>query len=699
MAKKPAESDNNSLEEKVDAYMSVEKKTAAVPTPAPAASAAPEKAEPPAETQPEETEPAQTAPVLPGKQTDKAEEAAKDQTTSADPEQPVDEEPQEELGDEKAPDPDKPLPDAGLDDSETDRAVDDIAAKEADLVLAVDDARAAKKSRSAKASASGGWKAKLKALAKNKWTWIIVAVVLLALLAVPFTRYKILGLVVKKSVTVTVIDSKTNTPVSSAEVNLKGAEAKTDGDGKAVVKAGIGPGTLEVTKQYYQTYQANYNVSFKSGQSKKVELKATGRLVPVMVTNSITGQPLAGAVVKVLDTTAKTDAKGRAHIALPADKASYKGQISLNGYNSKPVDVQVTDQAVKANDFNITPVGQVYFLSNQTGTIDVVRSNLDGSGRKTILPGTGNEDASTTLVASSDWRFLALQARRDSGIPGLYLIDTTTGKTTQFDDSDASFTMLGWNDHNLVYYASKNDQNYWQDGHQALKSYDADHQQLNLLDQSQAEGNSDSYAYQNFIGIHLLNNSVVYAVQWIAKYGNGYDFNGKNDSIRAVQPNGQNKKDYQSWPANTINTIISRQYKPQNVYFETFSTTSATPLFYTYQNNSLTQAGISQADMNKDYPSYLVSPSGKQTFWTELRDGKNGLFVGGPNAAGEQEIATLSDYSPYGWFGDAYVLLSKNGSELYIMPSSGLKASQQPLKITDYYKPGGSYQGYGYGYF
>ena len=33
------------------------------------------------------------------------------------------------------------------------------------------------------------------------------------------------------------------------------------------------------------------------------------------------------------------------------------------------------------------------------------------------------------------------------------------------------------------------------------------------------------------------------------------------------------------------------------------------------------------------------------------------------------------------------------------MPASGLSADRQPLKVTDYYKPGSqTYAGYGYGY-
>jgi hypothetical protein len=43
-------------------------------------------------------------------------------------------------------------------------------------------------------------------------------------------------------------------------------------------------------------------------------------------------------------------------------------------------------------------------------------------------------------------------------------------------------------------------------------------------------------------------------------------------------------------------------------------------------------------------------------------------------------------------------LVSRGGSELYIIPATGLPAGKQPLKVTDYYKPAESLTGYGYGY-
>ena len=95
------------------------------------------------------------------------------------------------------------------------------------------------------------------------------------------------------------------------------------------------------------------------------------------------------------------------------------------------------------------------------------------------------------------------------------------------------------------------------------------------------------------------------------------------------------------------------------------------------------------------YNTYLVSPSGNSTFWSESRDGKNSLFIGDSVGGNAKQIASASDYQTYGWYSEDYLLASKNGSELYILASDGVKKDSEALKITDYHKPVISYPGYG----
>lgn len=584
-----------------------------------------------------------------------------------------------------------------LSDDITDRAVDDIVAQEGDIVLAVEDAKRRKVAGGVRPKRD--WKAKLRTFFTDKRTWIALVVLLVAVFAVPVTRYKVLGLVMKRSVEIIVVDSKTAAAVSNAQITLGGRQAKTDGSGKAVIHAPLGNDTLAVEKQYYRTHESSYFVGFKKAVPARIRLVATGRLVPITVVNTITGQPLKEVEISVRGTTAKTDSKGKTSIALPATGGTADAVLKLTGYNTTKIKLTITDTLVKANNFTLTPAGHIYFLSNLNGTLDVVKANLDGSDRRTVLEGTGREEkTSTTLLASRDWRYLVLKAKRDGALPALHLIDTATDKVTTFDESNAEFTLIGWYGHNFMYDLTRNGVSAWQAGRQQLKSYDADNQQLNQLDQNQAEGDSTSYTQQTFLNYYVLDGIVAYNTQWYS-YSAGiepHDMTGKNDTIRAVQPNGQNKKDYQSFPTTSTGYIQAALYEPQGVYYAIYNNTDNKTTYYAYEDQSVKAVTVDQTDFNQGYPTYLISPSGKQTFWTELRDGKNTLFTGDAEAKHAKQIAARSEYTPYGWYADAYTLVSKNNSELYIMPVNG--GSRSPVKITDYYKPAQSITGYGYGY-
>src|SRR5438477_10713787 len=81
-------------------------------------------------------------------------------------------------------------------------------------------------------------KGKLAGKHKDLWGWITthkkisipaaVVLPLVLLMLVPFTRYAIAGLFVKQNLQVTVVDSETNKPVTSASLTLQGVHALTN---------------------------------------------------------------------------------------------------------------------------------------------------------------------------------------------------------------------------------------------------------------------------------------------------------------------------------------------------------------------------------------------------------------------------------------------------------------------------------------
>src|SRR4051812_7675468 len=145
---------------------------------------------------------------------------------------------------------------------------------------------------------------------KDRKKWTIPATVLLAILllaAVPFTRYNLAGLVLKKNLIVQISDSTANTPVSGAKVSLGSIRAETDGTGKVVLHhIKVGHHKVRLGKKYYEDRVVDLVTPILSQKNvPNVKLVATGRQVRVTVANLINKNRLENVNIKTAGTTAK----------------------------------------------------------------------------------------------------------------------------------------------------------------------------------------------------------------------------------------------------------------------------------------------------------------------------------------------------------------------------------------------------------
>ena len=542
----------------------------------------------------------------------------------------------------------------------------------------------------------------------KKWTILLTVLLLVVLvILIPWTRYKVFGLFVSQDYSIQVMDSETNTPVSGADVSMDLKTVKTDSNGKAIIKeVSVGPHSLLVHKKYYSDVMTEETVPvIKQKSAKVIKFTATGRQAKITVKNLVSQTPVANVSIKVADVSSTTDANGETTVVLPTGISSEKATLSLDGYNDSEVTVKVSDKIIENNQFNLTPAGKIYFLSKLSGKIDVVKTNLDGSDRKTVLAGTGNEDEQgTVLLASRDWKYLALLSRRAGSSSTLYLIDTSDDSLTTMDEGSATFTLVGWVGHKFVYTVNRNNINDWKSGKEVLKSYNAENKQITLLDQTSGSGNGQyDYIRETFGAEYALNNDeVVYSKNWISafNYANESVIANKQATFNSILPDGSNHKLVKGFSlapgTQSLNVGIDiKPNKPDSVYIKFEDGTKAN--LYEYVNSQVNPASTITEDTfySTNYPTYLTSPSGNETFWVEPRDGKNSLFIGNQDGDGGKQIAKLSDYNNYGWYSGEYLLVSKNSSELYIMSKDGSKPA---VKITDYHKPAQSYYGYGGGY-
>lgn len=523
---------------------------------------------------------------------------------------------------------------------------------------------------------------------------IIAGVILLVgiLFAVPVTRYAIAGTFIRKDVSVSVVDNKTGKPISDAEVSVANASGKTDKDGKITLgQIPVGQYQLNVKKKHFKDLAVSVTVPILSAvNTGEVKLEATGRQVPITVTNKIGGQALGKVTITADDTTAITDDKGEAILVLPANATSVKATLKADGYNDQQVDVTVTEQADDKNKFSVTPSGKLYFLSRRSGKVDVMKANLDGSDAQVVLRGTGKESPDdTVLMASRDWKYLALKARRDSEAPKLYLINTSNEQLSVIDEGAAAFYPKAWSGHTLVFQVERSNVAYYQPRKTALKSFNGDTGKLVTLDETFAEGNQYSYRYEFLDNLHMLpkDDSILYTKQW---YGPAPSI--KQHVVITMQVNGSNKKVVKSFEP-SLGLYYSVAFKPGEIYFESYQ--DGSHKYFSYKDGSVKQdTSIISSDFRKFYPSLILSASGEKAFWYEPRDGKKTLFIGNKFSDDAKEVGTLTEYKPYGWYGDEYLLVTKGNGELYIMPATNSDPGKA-YKVTDYHRP--SYETFSYG--
>lgn len=580
-------------------------------------------------------------------------------------------------------------------DAVTDSAVADIVSKEGDELLEAQDIiRQRPVNPVAQKTKPGDG---LRKILTSKWLLVVIPLAIIGLAGVPYTRYKLAGLVFKQTVSVSVVDSKTAKPVSGASVIYGDANAKTNGNGLVKLKVPVGNHQLRITKGYYVSYSQNNMVAFSMAAPTQIKLVATGRQVPLTIVNAVTAKPLSGVMLRVLGTSAISDANGKFSIVLPAKTTTAAATLSADGYNTTKVTITITDSVVSANKLSLAPSGSVYFLSKDDGIINVVKTNLDGTGRHVVLAGTGKEEASTQLSESRDWRYVVVQTRRDGTQTGLYLIDTTTDKLTQFDTSASTYTPIGWSGHTFVYDVVKTSQLQNQSGRESLKSYNADQQQLNQLDQNQTAGTSGSYGYQSFTKFYIVDGTIVYNTEWFSGTNSSpaFDLASQTNSIRTVGVDGKAKKDGQMYAASS--SVQSTRTLPSTIDYGVSDGTTTT--YYSFNNGLVAvDAGVTAATFTKTYPSYLQSPDSSKTFWSEPKGNRQTLQLAGKNAASPSPLLSNSEYDAYGWYGSQYLLLSRAGGALYIIPVTGIVANSSPVKISNYYQPAQSVVSYGGGF-
>jgi len=155
------------------------------------------------------------------------------------------------------------------------------------------------------------------------------------------------------SVTITVTDSATSSPIQGATVEIGTATATTGSNGAASLTLGAGIQTLTIEKAGYQTLSQSITVSGSASISRSLVANPQTPPPPppppqtegtysvtVTVTDEDTGEPLEGAVIAVRGLRATTWADGEATLLLEAGK--YKLRVVMDGYERSKAKFRVS---------------------------------------------------------------------------------------------------------------------------------------------------------------------------------------------------------------------------------------------------------------------------------------------------------------------------------------------------------------------
>jgi thioredoxin reductase len=350
-----------------------------------------------------------------------------------------------------------------FDDVQTDRAVDDIIAKEADTVLAAEDAAAG--TQTVAVHRKGKWKR----FWRSKWTWYSITFLLLVgvatVAAVQPARYWTLNeLRVKASSSVLVTDELTRQPLKNVTVRIGSASVSTGSDGMGRLSGlRLGPAVLTISRPGFADYHRNVTIGWGGNPFGTVGLQATGVQYTVRIQDFLTGKGIEGAEVDSGDAAALSDANGKAVLIM---SGSATGDLPVtvrsDGYRGETATVvALTKQPVPIS--MITSRKAVY-VSKQGVTYDVVSSDIDGQNKKVLLAGSGLEGANISLAVSPDGSRAALVSTRDDQkdadgylLNTLTIISVATGDTVTIAHAE-QIRLIDWAGTRLVFEQVTTDQ-------------------------------------------------------------------------------------------------------------------------------------------------------------------------------------------------------------------------------------------------
>lgn len=349
-------------------------------------------------------------------------------------------------------------------DPAIDKAIDEITAKEADDVLAAEDAELNKASESNKEST--GWRTKVSNFFKAWWrnpkarygTIIGLAVLIMVSMSVPTSRYFVMNTVgIRSSASVVVIDESTQQPLKNVEVTVANQTAKTDSNGEVKLKkVKLGKTELVISRRAFAGVSKPVTVGWGSNPFGSFSLKPTGSQYNFTITDFMSDKPIAKAEVSAGENNAVADDDGKAVLTVDEKEISpLEVIIKAEGYRDEVISLNLDEKNPQTS--KLVPGRKHSFVSKRSGKFDLYSIDVDGKNQKVILAGTGNEREDMAIVAHPKDDVVAFSSTRDNVrnaegylLTTLNIVNTKTGEKVMVTQSE-SIQLVDWVGNRLIF--------------------------------------------------------------------------------------------------------------------------------------------------------------------------------------------------------------------------------------------------------
>jgi hypothetical protein len=556
-----------------------------------------------------------------------------------------------------------------IEDPETDKVVEAILKEEGDNVLDAEDGKIKapampKTTTSAPVKHNPSLKSFLIMWWRNKWARYIAVAIVALLTAVaailPSTRYAALNLVgVKATVSLSVLDSATKLPLKNVEVTLNGSQVLTDKKGIAEIqKVSLGKQELTIHKVAFGTAHQTVIIGVGNNTLQATNLTAVGNRYHFVITDYVTGKPIAVSEASSGQASAVSDNAGQIILTLVPTADSINVTLNAPGYRAETVSI--------AAGSDVTTLVQLVssrpdvFVSKASGNYDVYKADIDGKNRQVILAASGLETTNMSVIVHATDQVAAVVSTRDNLrnadgylLDALNIVNMSTSKTLTLDHAER-IQLVDWLGDNIVYVRIKAGTSAGSPDRYQLESYNYKNSKHYEL----AHAN-------NFNDVISAQGSVYYAAS--NNYDGGGSYLGKIDADATNKQIVLNADIYNIfWPDyNNFNLSVGQDWYSYHI-----GSVQATKL-------STVPPGVNASKV------YIDSPNHHQSAWVDVRDGQGVLSIHDTTINKDTVIAQAVGLGyPVRWLDNTtliYRVASPKETADYSVSANG----GTPKKITD----------------